>query len=72
MKNLFERMKPEVSVMFDNAEVNSPNLIKEVKRDLIENYFISDMKLNTAFIFCFFVLDMQLDYTLLVESFEKI
>lgn len=72
MKNLFERMKPEVAALFSNAEVNSPNLMKEVKRDLIEQYFISDMRLNTAFIFCFFVLDQQLDYTLIVDSFEKI
>ena len=71
MKNLFESMKPEVMSLFNEAEIKSPYLITAIKTDLVNNYFISDIKLNTAFIFCFFVLDSQLDYTLILESFEK-
>lgn len=71
MKNLFESMKPEVMALFTEAEIKSPYLITAIKSDLLNNYFISDIKLNTAFIFCFFILDCQLDYSLILDSFNK-
>jgi len=44
MKNLFERLKPEVKEIIEQELVDFPYTMKNIKEDLIQNYLVGDIK----------------------------
>ena len=48
IKNLFERMKPELMEKFKIEEAKYPAIAKSIKEDLEKNYFIMHIKYGTV------------------------
>jgi hypothetical protein len=52
MKNLYQRMTPETKICFANAENKYPNLISELKTDLLKYHFFTELPIRSAVILC--------------------
>jgi hypothetical protein len=48
MKNLLEKLKPEVKAIFEKDKEKFPRLVQEIYQDLETNFYVSDVKYFTG------------------------
>lgn len=48
MKNLLERLKPEIKAVLDEEAVNYPNIAAEMRTHLTKTEYISDLRYHNA------------------------